>query len=353
MCVGMTDFEKICSFDNIYQSFLNIKKGRSLKAECIHFEANLSYNLARLQESLIDGTYRMQGYYRFIVKEPKSREIFAARFVDKVVMNLICEQVLIPRLTPHLINDNVACQKNQGVHFGIRRFTEFLRWHYRRYGTGGYVLKCDISKYFASVSHEVLRLKLAKRIKDSNVLALLDVIIDSYNEISGTPGLGIPIGNNTSQWFALYYLSELDHFVKEQLGIKGYIRYMDDFLLLHHDKGYLWECFMKTEEIVNADLRLRLNIKTNVFPVAHGVEFLGWKFFLRDSGKVDRRLKLQSKKRYKVALHILEHEYAGGSKDLKKVKQILASHRGHLIHGHAFLLEKRAMKRFVLNKKTD
>ena len=344
----MTDFEKITSFENLYQSFLNVKSGRTQRSETIRFEQNLAYNLTQLREDLLSSEYRMMPYYHFILKEPKTRDVYAARFVDKLVMNVICEQVLIPRLDPHLIEDNVACRKGKGVHYGIKRFTEFLRREYRQYGPDLYVLKCDISKFFMSIPHDLLLERVSQRVKDKKVLNLLGVLLESYDGISGTPGIGIPLGNNTSQWFALYYLSGLDHFIKEQLGIKGYIRYMDDFLLLHHDKGYLWECFMKIEEIVNADLRLRLNVKTNVFPVRHGVEFLGWKFFLRDNGKIVRRLKLQSKKRYKVALGVLEQDYARGSKDLKKVKQILASHRGHLIHGHAYLLKERAMKRMTL-----
>ena len=344
----MTDWERVTSFDSLYQSFLNVKSGRAQRPETIRFEQNLSFNLMNLREDLFSGEYQMMPYYHFILKEPKTRDVYAARFVDKLVMNVVCEQVLIPRLQPHLIEDNVACRKNKGVHYGIKRFTEFLRREYRQHGPELYVLKCDISKFFMSIPHDVLLEKLMLRVKDKKVLNLLDVILKSYDSISGTPGVGVPLGNNTSQWFALYYLSGLDHFVKEQLQVKSYIRYMDDFLLISHDKGFLWKCFMEIEGILTADLRLRLNPKTNVFPVRHGVEFLGWKFFLRDNGKVVRRLKLQSKKRYKVALQALSRDYATGAKDLKKVKQILASHQGHLIHGHAYSLEKRAMKRFVL-----
>jgi len=349
----MTDFEKVTSFENLYQSFLNVKSGRTHRLETIRFEQNLAYNLKQLQIQLLSGEYQMMPYYHFVLHEPKTRDVYAARFVDKLVMNVICEQVLIPRLEPHLIEDNVACRKGKGVHYGIRRFTEFLRRGYRKHGQELYVLKCDISKFFASVPHDVLLEKVAKRVKDARVMDLLVLLLKSYDSISETPGIGIPLGNNTSQWFALYYLSSLDHFVKEQLQVKGYIRYMDDFLLLHHDKGFLWECFMEIERIVTGDLRLRLNPKTNIFPVKHGVEFLGWKFFLLQNGKIKRQLKLQSKKRYKKAMGTLMTDYARGTKDLHKVKQILASHHGHLIHGHAYLLEARALKQLVLRRYTD
>ena len=344
-----TDFEKICSFENLHKAHKNAKKGRGRgnKREVILFEMNLAYHLAQLQDEIKSKSYKMKGYYNFQVHEPKTRNIYAARHIDKIVMHMLCDEILIPRLEPHFIYDNAACQKDKGTHFALRRFTKFLTESFKKHGQNVYVLKCDIRRYFDSIDHEVLKNQIKKKIPDQDALDLLNHYIDSYHA-KDTPGIGIPLGNQTSQWFALFYLSGLDHFIKEKLKIRGYIRYMDDFVLIHHDKKVLWNALEEIKKIVNDDLKLQLNPKTDIFKVSRGVEFLGWRFFVNTDGKIVKRLKLQSKKRYKKKLKFLQKAYSKGEIDFEDVRRSLASYAGHLKHGNTHSLQRKFMHEFSL-----
>ena len=171
-----------------------------------------------------------------------------------------------------------------------------MRDFYKNFGTSGFFLKCDVRKYFETIDHAVLKNKLGKTIKDNDVYELLCRIIDSYEN---APGKGLPLGNQASQWFALLYLDAADRLIKERLQIKYYVRYMDDFILLHQDKNYLLDCLREIKSIFHNDLLLELNSKTQIFPVKNGVKYLGWHFYLTDSGKVVRKLLTSGKRRIK------------------------------------------------------
>ena len=345
----MTDYEKICDFQNLYKAHLNSRKGKRHKGEVIKFELELAKNLTEIQQQLIAKKYRMKGYYHFQVHEPKTRDIYAARYPDRVVLHCICDEVLVPAIGKRLIYDNAACQKGKGSHFALDRLSKFLREHYKAHGTQGYFLKCDISKYFASLDHEVLKAKLAKALKDPDVLALLHHFIDSYST-QGTPGKGVPLGNQTSQCFGIYYLDAADRLIKEKLRVKHYLRYMDDLVLAHPSKAYLRECLVQIRALVEGELHLTLNASTQIFPIKNGVEFLGWRFYLTDTGKVIRKMRAQSKVRFKRRMKKLQADYAAGKIDLLNVKQCLASYKGHLGHGNAYKLKVRTLKGFVLKR---
>ena len=308
---------------------------------------NLAENLSRMSMDLKNHAYRMKGYYHFTIYEPKERAIFAAYYQDRVLLHCVCDEIIAPLLAPRLIYDNAACQKGKGTHFALDRFSGFLREHYKLHGRNGYVLKCDIAKYFASIDHTVLKGKLKKVVKDADVRDLLFQYINSY-ETEGQPGRGLPLGNQSSQWFAIYYLDPLDRLVKEKLQVKRYIRYMDDCLLLHHDKAFLQECLKQMKALVEDCLHLKLNAKTQIYPLHCGIEFLGWRFSLTDTGRVIRRLKPQSKTRLKRRFKKLQKEYGEGQIDLEDVQASLASYRGHLMHGDTYRLKSRLLQEFVL-----
>ena len=221
--------------------------------------------------------------------------------------------------------------------------------HYKQHGTRGYFLKCDISKYFANINHQVLMEKLERIIVDKDLKNLIFHFINSYHT-EGFPGKGLPLGNQSSQWFAVYYMDIVDRFIKEVLRVKHYIRYMDDLLLLHHDKQFLTDTLEQMKIIVEDELKLVLNKKTQIFPVSSGVEFLGWRFYLTETGKVVKKLKSQTKRRYKRRLKKLQRDYATGAIDLEDVKASLASYKGHLMHGHTYKLKEKVMKDFILKR---
>ena len=328
----MTEFEKIYSFESLYYAYRKARLGKRWKGAAAKFEVNLLEALNLLSVQLKTKRYTMSPYNVFKVYEPKERVVMSNSYKDKVVQHSLCDNVLEPIFTRSFIRDNYASQVGKGTHYGLDRLREFMRRFYRQNGIDGWVLKCDISKYFYSIRHDVLKTLIRKKIFDPDVLWLVDLIIDS------TEGnVGIPIGNQTSQLFALLYLDGLDHFVKEKLGIKFYGRYMDDFFLIHHDKAYLQECRKQIEEFVQKR-GLSLNAKTNIFPLKNGVDFLGFHTYLTESGAVIRKVRRRSKNNMKRKLKKLAVLHAAGRIDRKTIEQSYQSWRGHAEKGNSYHL---------------
>lgn len=347
MVVDMTHYESLCEFQNLYTAHKMARRGKQDKPDVISFELELGSNLWRLKNELEQRTYRAKPYYTFWVHDPKERKIDALHYADRVVQHSLCDNVLAPVLERRLIYDNAACRKSKGTHFALRRLTGFLVEHYKKHGAKGYVLKCDIAKYFDNIDHAVLKAKLKSAILDADILNLLYQIIDSYHPDTGK---GIPLGNQTSQWFALYYLDPVDRLIKEKLRIKHYTRYMDDFLLIHESKDYLNHCKCEIEALLHDKLHLSFNAKTQIFPIKNGAEYLGWRFYLTDTGKVIKRLRTSAKKRFKRRLKSLQSAYAAGETELSDIKRSLASYHGHLKHGHTYRLRKAVYGSFVLRR---
>lgn len=296
---------------------------------------NLAENLWKIKNSLENRTYKVSGYNKFMIFDPKEREIQALSYYDRIVQHVLCDEVLTPFFDKRLIYDNCACRIGKGTHFALKRLSTFFQQHYKKYGANGYILKCDIRKYFPSIHHDVLKNRLQKIIPDKDILSLLFHIIDSFEH---SPDRGLPMGNQTSQLFALYYLDPLDRFIKEKLKIKHYVRYMGDLVLLSDDKDYLKNCLKSMQSLVNNQLKLEFNNKTQIFPIKNGVDFLGFHFYLTDSGKIIKKLRRSSKIRFKNRLKKLQHEYKTGNTKLDDINMSLASYYGHLKHGHTYKL---------------
>ena len=268
---------------------------------------------------------------------------------DKVVQHSLCDNVLEPILTKSFIFDNYASQVGKGTDLGLNRLTEFLRKYYRQHKSAdGWVLKCDIRKYFYNINHGVLKSLLRKHISCENTLWLLDMIIDS------TEGeVGIPIGNQSSQLFALLYLNGLDHYIKEKLGIKFYGRYMDDFYLIHEDKEFLKKCLNEIRAYVGK-LGLELNEKTQISPLRNGIDFLGFHTYLTDSGKVIRKLRRQSKTGICRRLKKFKGLHEQGRLPMNRIECSYRSWRGHAERGNCYHLIKKTDKLYnELFKKED
>jgi retron-type reverse transcriptase len=328
----VTEFENICSFESLYAAHKTARLSKRDKTEVIRFEMRLSENILKLKEALESGEYKVAGYKRFLVFDPKTREIQALGYGDRVVQHSICDRVLSPYFERRLIYDNAACRVGKGTHFAMDRLSGFLRGHYKRFGAGGYVLKCDIAKYFDSIDHTVLKGMLEKCGFDPNFKSLLFGIIDSYSK---TENKGLPIGNQTSQFFALLYLDPLDRLVKEKLGVKYYTRYMDDFILVHNDINYLRGCLRLMKETVENVLKLKFNAKTQITPLHGGVEYLGFRFFLTGSGKVLRLLK--HAKKMKIRRMIKKLVGLPTDADTQKYVGVRVNAvRAHLAHGNTY-----------------
>lgn len=322
-------------FEKMYQCYLKARRGKRDKSTTIKFETNAMEAVYYLTTVLNNGTYQMGDYNKFKVFEPKERVIMALPFRDRVVQHYVCDHFFEPLMERHFIHDTYACRKGKGAHAGLDRLQYFMQRHYRQHGCDGWTLKCDISRFFYSIDHNVLKIMLYKLTKDSGINWLLKQIIDS------TESPGIPLGNQTSQWMANLYLSCLDHFIKEKLQIKHYVRYMDDFLLIHPDKEYLRFCRTEIERYVGEELKLKLNNKTHIFPLRNGVDFLGFHTYLTESGKVIRKLRQSSKSRTKRKLKKFKVLYDAGKISKKAIDQSFNSWLGHAAHGNCYHLTEK------------
>ena len=265
-------FNDVCSFENLHLAYLKARRCKRYRKEILKFSYNLEKNLLRLRSELKNQVYHHDPYREFTVNDSKKRRIKTAPFQDRVVHHALCN-IIEPIFDKGFIFDSYACRKEKGTHRAIKRLEKFLRSNKNLY-----VLKCDISKYFASIEHQILLELIKKRIADQKALWLVKEILNStYEKKLGT---GIPIGNLTSQLFASIYLNELDQFVKHKLRIKYYLRYMDDFLILDFEKKKLHQIKEEIREVLQNRLKLELHPKkANVSPIDKGIDFLGYRIF--------------------------------------------------------------------------
>lgn len=324
----MLEYEKVYSFESLYKAYRKARLGKRWKEAAAKFEVNLLEALHLLSSQLKNKTYTMAAYNVFKVYEPKERIIMSNSYKDKVVQHALCDNVLTPTLTKCFIYDNYASQEGKGTLVGLNRLRDFMRSYYRKYGSNGWVLKCDISKYFYNIRHDILKDQIRKIVTDANTLWLVDLIIDSTEDI------GIPIGNQTSQLFALLYLNCLDHHIKEKLRIKYYGRYMDDFYLIHSNKEYLKQCLKEITEIITG-LGLKLNKKTQIFPIANGIDFLGFHTYITDTGKVIRKVRAKSKNNARRKLKRMKGLVEAGELSIERIQASYGSWRGHAQNGNS------------------
>ncbi|MSR59511.1 MAG: RNA-dependent DNA polymerase [Planctomycetaceae bacterium] len=321
---------RMISFENLLRAALDARRGKRFRPSVVAFEFRLEDELWKLHDELQAGTYRPGAYRSFRIFEPKERLISAAPYRDRVVHHALTSR-LDPIYERTFIDDSYACRRGKGTHAAVARCQEFAK-RFR------YVLKADIRKFFPSLDHEILKSLIAQKIKDPEVLRLVEQIIDHSNPQEPrshwfpgddlfTPGerrRGIPIGNQTSQFFANVYLDPLDHFVKERLRIKGYVRYVDDFLLFDDDKRELGKAKGNIAEFLD-ELRLRLHPKKNViFPVSEGIRFLGYRVY-----PTHRLLAKENVWRFLRRVRQMQADYHERRTTLPEIRKRLMSWSGH------------------------
>lgn len=349
-------YDDIVSINKIKDVYDGIYKNTCHKAKLVRFELTKTSNIVKIYNTLKNKHYNHLKYNIFIIQEPKYRIIMSELMYDKIVNHLISKYVLIPTLSRKLIEQNVATRTGKGSKEGIRYMKQYINSIKENYDNV-YILKCDISKYFYNIDHEILINKLSHENFDKDILRVLINIISSTDndyindlidssisrEISHLEdmniydleakkkqlyslpryrkGKGLPIGNETSQLLAIYYLNELDHYIKEQLHIKYYVRYMDDFILIHHDKEYLKKCLNLINKKLSY-LKLSLNKKTQIYNLKSGVNFLGYKFILKNK-KLVILLNNQTRKKIKRKLR------KARKNNINFYKKSLASYNGY------------------------
>ena len=344
-------YPQIIDFDNIYLSAKKAQKGKRFQHNVLQFNYNLETELLKIQQELKDKTYQPGNYRTFHLRDIKTRLISAAPYRDRVVHHALCN-IIVPIFERTFISDTYANREGYGTHKALRRFTDFAR-------SSRYVLQCDIRKYFPSIDHEILKKLIRRKIKCQDTLWLIDKIIDNSNEqeqvihyFSGDDLLtpiqrrhGLPIGNLTSQWMANIFLSGFDHFVKEQLKVTKYLRYVDDFALFSDDHQFLKEARIFIEEYL-VQLRLKIHpIKSQLFETREGASFLGFRIF-PDNIKVRNQNLTRARKRLKK----LQKNYAQGNIDIQDIKQSLNSWSAHLKHGDTWRLRKQIFDSLVFTR---
>ena len=330
----MTDFEKVIDFKNMYKAYKKAKSGKGYKKSSARFGIMALDGINKLIEQLKNKTYQISPYHEFKVYEPKERIIKTTSFKDKVVQHSLCDNVILPKLKQVFIYDNCAGQKGKGTLFGLDRLSEQMEQFYQRYGLNGYILKCDISKFFYSIPHEQLKDIVEYHFNyDKDICWLCNLFIDS------TEGKGIPLGNQINQGFALLYLDGMDKLITGELGIKFYGRYMDDFYLIHPDKEYLKYCLTVIIEFLKT-LNLSLNGKTQIFPFKNGVNYLGFHTYITHKGNVIRKLKNQNKRNSQRKYLKMAKLVSSGTLPKEKFEASYGAWKNHISLGNCYKLGK-------------
>lgn len=326
----------VCSFENLYAAMLKCKRGIMWKDSAAGFVKNGLVNCCLLKDELLSGKYQIGKYTVFTITEPKRRVIVSTRIKDRVFQRTLCDNYLTENISKSFIYDNAACQIGKGTDFARNRLKCHLQRHFRKYGCNGYILKCDISDYFGSTPHVVACNAVRKRVSDEWVRTETERIINSFTQ--GDPSKGMGLGSQVTQLIQLAVLDDLDHYIKETLHIKGYVRYMDDFILIHHDKEYLRYC---REQIKNrlATLGLQLSKKkTHICPIAQPLHFLGFSFRLTPSGKVVMRVLPKKVTRERRKLKKLVSRCKAGLMTRRDVDECFKSWVAHASKGDCYKL---------------
>jgi len=334
-------WHKVVDFDNLLTAYQKAKKGKSHRDEVALFSLNLEKALFTLQMHLTQGVYRPSEYRLFTIYDRKPRLIAAAPFRDRVVHHAVMN-IIEPLLDRRFIDDCYACRSGKGVHAAVDRY----QYYAQRYT---YVLKLDIQKYFPSIVHQQLKLMLRRRLKDVDLLLLLDRIIDSspcyaselkkftekVDKDADNIRRGIPIGNLTSQFFANLYLDEFDHWLKETCKVKGYIRYVDDLFIFADNKNELWRRLGDTQNYLSTIGLLIHPAKIKLVPSRLKVDVLGYQL------SPDRRwLRNDNGYRMRRKLLCMAQGFALGKLDWDDIHPSMRSWIGHAQHGETNGLRK-------------
>ncbi len=332
-------FDELCHYDNLVWAYEKARKGKTQRKYVLDFEEKLKENLHQLQQELQNQTYYPQPLKTFILRDPQTRTISKSEFRDRVIHHALCN-VIEPILERNFIHDSYANRLGKGTLKAVKRFDEFKRKASKNNTQPCFVLKADIKHYFETVDHAVLFSILSKKINDEKVLWLIKIILS--NHCTTAPGKGMPLGNLTSQFFANVYLNELDQFVKHTLKAEYYIRYVDDFVILHHQKEILENYKQRIDLFLREKLILELHPhKSKIITLEQGVHFLGFRIFCHH--------KLIRKKNIHKSYHKfqqLEKWYKEGLLDREKVIEYLEGWLAFVSHANTYKYRRRLLQWF-------
>ena len=345
-----TVFETLCSWENLTRAYRKASKGKRGLATVAAFEHRLEDHLWTLHEELTTGRYRPRGYTSFYIHEPKRRLISAAAFRDRVVHHALCN-VIEPIFEATFNPDSYANRTGKGTHRALDRVQQLAR----RFA---FVLQCDVRQFFPSLDHEILRHRIATRVTDARTLDLVDLILasgagvldEAYDMVffsgddlfAALRPRGLPIGNLTSQFWANVDMDPFDRFVTRELGCRGYVRYVDDFLLFANDKATLWSWRAGVVERL-ARLRLTMHPGAHPRPVTEGIPFLGFTVFPER-----RRLKRRKGVHFARRLRRLVADCNAGRESVGDVLRSVQGWVNHARYGNTVGLRKRVLRNVVV-----
>ena len=320
-------FEEIIAIENILDAWQEFIKGKRSKQDVQEFEHGLLENVFRLHADLVNKTYKHGGYTPFNISDPKPRNIHKASVRDRLLHHAIYRK-LYPFFDRTFIADSYSCRIAKGTHKAIERFIEFGRMVSQNNGRTCWVLKCDIRKFFSNINHHILMDILRLYIPDKEILWLLNNVVQSFET---QPGVGLPLGNLTSQLLVNIYMNEFDQYIKHRVKAKHYIRYADDFVILSHDKRWLENVLVYAEQFLREKLQLEMHPnKVFIKTLASGVDFLGWVHF-----PMHRVLRTTTRKRLQKNI------------DSHPSKETIISYLGLLQHGNAFHLHQTLLHKLL------
>lgn len=329
--------EIVCDFSSLYSSMHKCKKNVMWKDSVAGWVKNGLVNTHKLRKQLMDDTYKIDKYNIFTIYEPKKREIVSTRMKDRVFQRSLTDHYLYDTVTASFILDNCACQIGKGTDYARKRLKIQMQRYFKQNGIEGYVGSGDLKDYFGSTPHDVACEKVTRNIKNEWVKGHAEKIVRSFNQ-GKDPNVGLGLGSQITQLSQLSVLNGMDHLIKEKLKIKHYIRYMDDFHLIHNDKEYLKYCFSEIEKYLNA-LKLNLNKKkTQIFPLRQGIKFLGFRFMLTDTGKVLMMLKKENVSHERRKLKRMSALVAQGKMTKEQVDACYESWKAHASKGNTYKL---------------
>lgn len=331
-------FNEAVSIENLLNAWDEFKKGKRQKSDVQMFERNLEDNLFQLHRDLINKKYRHGEYVGFYIRDPKERHIHKATVRDRVVHHAIF-QCLNPIFEPTFIFTSYSCQKSKGTHKAVKQLQILARKVQQTYGRC-FVLKCDIKKFFPTIDHKILMNIIAQRIKDNDMLRLLKINVESFSSEFSSQDAGVkgtPIGNLTSQLFINIYMNELDQYIKNNLRVKYYIRYTDDFVVIHHDKNYLLKIKNEIDKFLNEKLKLSLHPnKVEIRRYHKGVDFLGYITLPKA-----RLLRTKTKRRIFRKLRQKVKLFKNSDVSEQSLIQSFNSYLGVLKHANSYKLEQK------------
>jgi RNA-directed DNA polymerase len=334
-------WKELCSIHNLELAYKKARKHKTLRPNVQKFEKNLLENFNSLRTNLLLHSYKPRPLETFILRDPKTRKINKSCFSDRVIHHALCN-IIEPFFEKMFIYDSYANRKGKGTLKAIQRFEFFSKKLSKNNTSSISTLKSDIRHYFDDVDHTILLKIIGKRISDPKVLWLIRRVLSNYSTIKGK---GMPLGNLTSQFFANVYLNELDQFVKHELKAKQYIRYVDDFVILHHSEEQLTEWKEKIAEFLREKLLLGLHPeKTRIILSKRGVDFLGLKVF-----PYHKLMKKRNIRSFKKKLRLICEKYNHGEIMYDEIYDFLEGWIAYAKNANTYNLRRKIMSNIENN----